>query len=119
MARSSEFVEFVLENLQPLGGVSARRMFGGWGIYKDGVMFALIAHETLYFKVDDGNRQAHEAAGLPQFTYTDKGKPIRMPYREAPPEGFDDPEILCAWARDAHAAALRTRKARRGQGKSS
>jgi DNA transformation protein len=119
MARSSEFVEFVLESLQPLGGVSARRMFGGWGIYKDGVMFALIAYDTLYFKVDDGNRQAYEAASLPHFTYTDKGKPIRMPYREAPPEGFDDHDILCAWARDAYAAALRTRKAQRGQVKSS
>jgi len=54
-------------------------------------MFALIAYETLYFKVDDGNRSAYEAAGLEPFTYTDKGKPIRMPYHEAPSEGFDDP----------------------------
>jgi DNA transformation protein and related proteins len=110
MAGSNEFVEFVLEGLQPLRGVSARRMFGGWGIYKDGVMFALIAQDTLYLKVDDGNRAAYEDAGLPHFTYADKGKPIRMPYCEAPPEGFDDPEVLCAWARNAYAAALRTRK---------
>jgi DNA transformation protein len=113
MARSSEFVEFVVESLGPLGGVSARRMFGGFGIYKDGVMFALIAYDQLYLKVDDGNRAAYEAAGLPHFTYADKGKPIRMPYREAPPEGFDDPDILCAWARDAYAAALRTKKPKR------
>jgi DNA transformation protein and related proteins len=113
MARSSEFVAFVLESLQPLRGVSARRMFGGFGIYKDGVMFALIAHDTLYFKVDDGNRAAYEDAGLPHFTYADKGKPIVMPYREAPPEGFDDREILCAWAREAYAAALRAKKSKR------
>jgi DNA transformation protein len=113
MAQSSEFVEFVLESLQPLGGVSARRMFGGWGIYKDGVMFALIASDQLYLKVDDGNRQAYDDAGLPHFTYTDKGKPIRMPYSAAPPEGFDDPDILRAWARDAYAAALRTKKPKR------
>ena len=113
MARSSEFVEFVLESLQPLRGVSARRMFGGFGIYKDGVMFALIARDQLYLKVDDGNRAAYEQAGFPHFTYAEKGKPIRMPYREAPPEGFDDPEILCAWAGEAYAAALRTRKPRR------
>jgi DNA transformation protein len=119
MARSSEFVEFVLECLQPLGGVNARRMFGGWGIYKDGVMFALIAYDTLYLKVDHGNRQAYDDAGLSHFTYTDKGKPIRMPYRDAPPEGFDDPDILCAWARDAYAAALRTRNAKRARVKSS
>ena len=112
MTPGSEFVEFVLESLQPLRGVSARRMFGGWGIYKDGVMFALIAYDTLYFKVDDRNRQAYEAADLPYFTYRDKGRPIRMPYCEAPSDGFDDPEILCAWARDAYAAALRAKKSK-------
>jgi DNA transformation protein and related proteins len=110
VARSNQFVEFVLESLQPLGGVSARRMFGGWGIYKDSLMFALIARDQLYLKVDDGNRAAYDAADLPHFIYTEKGKPIRMPYCEAPPEGFDDPEILCAWAREAYAAALRSRK---------
>ena len=110
MVRSSEFVNFVLESLQPLGGVSARGMFGGHGIYKDGVMFALIADDQLYLKVDDGNRAAYDDADLPHFTYKDKGKPIRMPYREAPSEGFDDPEILCAWAREAYAAALRAKK---------
>jgi DNA transformation protein len=109
----NEFVEFVLEGLQPLGGVRARRMFGGWGIYKDGLMFALIARDQLYLKVDDDNRAAYDAADLPYFTYTEKGKPIRMPYREAPSEGFDDPDILCDWARAAYAAALRTRQRRR------
>jgi DNA transformation protein len=64
----NEFVEFVLEGLQPLGGVRARRMFGGWGIYKDGVMFALIARDQLYLKVDDDNRAAYDAADLPYFT---------------------------------------------------
>ena len=110
---SNEFVEFVLESLQALRGVSARRMFGGWGIYKDGVMFALIARDQLYLKVDDGNRAAFDEADLPHFTYTEKGKPIRMPYREAPGECFDDPEVLCAWAREAYAAALRTKQHKR------
>ncbi len=106
--KDSEFANFVVECLQPLGPVGARRMFGGFGIYLHGTMFALIADDQLYLKVDDGNRQAYEDAGLPHFTYTDKGKPIRMPYREAPSDGFDDPEILCAWACEAYAAALRT-----------
>ena len=118
MTQDSEFVGFVLDSLQPLGGVSARPMLGGWGIYKDGVMFALIAYDMLYFKVDGGNRAAYEDAGLPYFTYSDKGRPIRMPYCEAPSEGFDDAEVLCAWAREAYAAALRTRKVKRGQVKS-
>ena len=74
MAAGSEFVEFVLESLQPLRGVSARRMFGGWGIYKDGVMFALIAYDTLYFKVDDGNRQAYEDGGPALFHLQRQGQ---------------------------------------------
>lgn len=72
MASSTEFADFVVESLQPLGPVVARRMFGGFGIYLDGVMFALIAYDTLYFKVDDGNRPAYEDAGLPHFVYTDR-----------------------------------------------
>jgi DNA transformation protein len=113
MAGSSGFVAFVLDSLQPLCGVSARRMFGGWGIYKDGVIFALIAHDQLYLKVDDGNRAAFQANRLAPFTYAGKGRPVQMSYYEAPGEGFDDPEILCDWARDAYAAALRSRKPRR------
>ena len=114
-AGDSEFVSYVVESLQPLGPVTARRMFGGHGVYLDGVMFALIACDTLYFKVDDGNRSAYAAADLGPFTYTDKGKPIRMSYHEAPSEGFDDPDVLCAWARDAYAAALRTKTSKRSR----
>ncbi len=88
-------------------------MFGGWGIYKDAVMFALIAYDTLYLKVDDQNRPAFEAQGLQPFTYAGKGRPIQMSYYEAPSEGFDDPEILCDWARAAFAAALRAKPKRK------
>ena len=111
----SEFVSYVVESLQPLGPVVARRMFGGHGIYLDGVMFALIAYDQLYLKVDGGNRAAYEAAGLQPFTYSGKGKPIEMSYREAPSEGFDDPEVLCAWARDALAAARRAHRPKRAR----
>ena len=114
MAQGSEFVDFVLESLQPLRGVSARRMFGGHGIYKDGLMFALIADDTLYLKVDDGNRPAFEAEGLRPFRYAGKGRPVRMSYYEAPSEGLDDPETLCTWARNAYGAARRARKSSRG-----
>jgi DNA transformation protein and related proteins len=73
----------------------------------DGVMFGLIADDQLYLKVDEGNRAAYEAEGLQPFTYAGRVKPIEMSYREAPSDGFDDPEILCNWAREAYAAALR------------
>lgn len=111
MARqSSEFVDLVVETLQPLGPVVAKRMFGGHGIFMDGLMFALVADDQLYFKVDDDNRPAYEAKGLSPFTYVKKGKTMQMSYQEAPSEALDDPETLCAWAREAFGAALRSRK---------
>lgn len=107
MAGNSEFVGFVVESLRPLGRVGARRMFGGHGIFMDGLMFGLVADDQLYLKVDDGNRAAYEAEGLQPFTFVSKGRLVETSYREAPSEGFDDPEILCDWAREAYAAALR------------
>ena len=59
-----EFVAFVVESLRPLGPVSARRMFGGHGIFLDGVMFGLIADDQLYLKADEENRAAYEAEDL-------------------------------------------------------
>jgi DNA transformation protein and related proteins len=121
MAREREFAGFVVESLRPLGPVSARRMFGGHGIFMDGLMFGLIADAQLYLKVDEGNRAAYEAEGLQPFAYAGKGRRVEMSYREAPSEGFDDPDILCAWAREAYAAALRAdaKSPHRASGKTS
>lgn len=113
MRKREGFVGYVVEALGALGPVRARRMFGGHGIYLGDLMFALIADDTLYFKVDDQNRAPYEAAGLAPFTYTNKGRTIRMSYHEAPSEALDDPEVLCGWAREAIAAAGRARKCKR------
>jgi DNA transformation protein and related proteins len=115
MTVRGQFVAFVVESLRPLGPVSARRMFGGHGVFLDGVMFGLIADDQLYLKVDGENRAAYEAEDLPPFTFAGKGRLVETSYRAAPSEGFDDPEVLCDWAREAYAAALRAagRKARR------
>jgi DNA transformation protein and related proteins len=114
MPADSEFVDFVVESLRQLGPVGARPMFGGHGIFMNGLMFALIADDQLYLKVDNGNRAAYEAEGLRPFTYRGKGGAVAMSYREAPSAGFDDPDILCAWARAAYAAALRAGARRPG-----
>jgi len=104
----SEFVHHVVETLQPLGPVIAKRMFGGHGLFLHDVMFALVAWDSLYLKVDDKNRPAFEAQGLEPFTYVGHhGRSVTMSYYEAPPEGLDDPAVLRDWTREAHAAALR------------
>ena len=84
MASSAEFRDHVLDLLAPLGPVTARRMFGGFGIYLDGVMFALIADDILYLKVDDRTRPDYEAAGSAPFRPRPRGKPFTMADTKGP-----------------------------------
>ena len=113
MTTSSEFLDFLVEHLEPLGGVCARRMFGGAGLFCDGLMFGLIADDKLYLKADAGNEAAFIDAGLEPFIYERQGKPpIAMSYREAPDAALDDPDVLVEWARSALGAALRADKAK-------
>jgi DNA transformation protein len=90
------------------GYVTVRRMFGGAGIYADGVMFALIADELIYLKVDDETAGAFEQEGLAPFTYSKKpGRQAVMSYRRMPDRCYDDPDELARWASLALAAAKR------------
>lgn len=109
----SEFVHFVVESLHSLGPVIAKRMFNGHGIFLHDLMFALVAWDTLYFKVDDETRPSFEEKGLEPFSYTDqRGRSLTMPYFEAPSEGLDDPTLLTAWGKKAFAAALRANQSK-------
>jgi DNA transformation protein and related proteins len=104
-----------LRRLSHIGPVSARALFGGFGLYLDGVMFGLIAQGAVYFRVDDRNRQDYVAAGAAPFTYGSKGKPIEMPYWRVPPTIWDDMAPLAGWAMAAHEAARRARAAKTGK----
>ena len=93
----------------PFGPVVARRMFGGFGIFIDGVMFGLIGFDKLFFKVDDGNQADYEAAGMEPFFYQGRDRPISMSYWGVPDPVFEDPAQLSQWAENALAAARRTK----------
>ena len=110
MAAKSEFVEYLTGQLQPLGAVSALAMFGGWGFYLDGRVFAIMADDTFYIKADDTNRAEFESRGLEPFRYKMKGKLMTMAYFQPPAEAMDDGEVLCAWARKGVEAAARAVK---------
>jgi DNA transformation protein and related proteins len=91
-------------------------MFGGVGIYAGEVFFALIAGDTLYFKVDDSNRPAFEERGLGPFRpYGDSGEV--MQYYEIPGDLLEDPEALRPWAEQAIAVAIRKRTKMSGRGR--
>ena len=113
MAASPEFLEFLKDQLSPFGPVSARRMFGGAGLFADNLMFALIATDTLYFKIDARNRPDYQAAGMEPFTYEAKGRKGQMSYYEVPPDVLEDPAELSEWAAKAFEAALAGAKAKK------
>ncbi len=111
----SSFVDHLLGLLAGFAPVRAKRMFGGYGLYVDDLMFGIVIDDVLYLKVDDGNRARYLERELPPFEYEAKGKRVSLSYFRAPEELFDESEVAIDWAREAYAAALRTRagKARR------
>ena len=111
MAASAEYLDFIKEQLSGFGPVAVRRMFGGAGIFRDGLMFALIAEETLYLKADAASQGDFEALSLPPFTYGAKGgKRTVMSYWRAPEACLDDRDEMTEWAQKAFAAALRAQR---------
>lgn len=93
------FHRYVMDELLgDIGGVTSRAMFGGYGIYREGVIFALIAEGRLYFKVGQSNQADYDAYGSEPFVYTGKGdKPISMSYWELPAEVMEDRGLLEEW----------------------
>ena len=112
MPNRASYIEFLVEQLSPLGEITTRRMFGGHAVYCDGTVFALVASDALYLKVDDQNRTQFETSGLQAFhPFGDERLVIQ--YYQAPPEIFEDADALRRWGGGAVAAG------RRGQAKKS
>jgi len=106
MPLSDEFIDYVIDQLSAWGDVSARKMFGGAGLYCDGVMFGLIADDVAYLKVDDSNREDFVKAGSSPFNpYPDKVKTTVMSYYEIPADVLEDPPVLARWAERSLAIA--------------
>jgi DNA transformation protein len=104
MAVSPSYKAYVLEQLQVLGPVVAKSMFGGFGLYRDAVFFGLIADDSLYLKVDDSNRPEYEQAGARPFQPFGEGS-YSMRYYEVPADVLEDRAVLREWATKAVAVA--------------
>lgn len=109
-SRKQAFANYVVELMAGFAPVRAKAMFGGFGIYLDDLMFALIIQERVYVKADDLSIPDFVARGLGPFTYESKGKVGSLRYYEVPPEAYDEPAHMAAWARRGHDCALRQRK---------
>lgn len=96
--------------------VTVRRLFGGAGIFADGVMFALVSDGTIYLKAGENNEADFERENLPPFQYQAKGgKRAVMSYRKMPDRLYDDPDELAQWARNALQAAQQKAAPKRGR----
>ena len=114
MPERPEIIDHVSDLLAPLGPVEPRFMFGGWGLYLGGVMFALNADGEFYLRTDSRTAPAYEAQGLPRFKPWDD-KPVTMPYHLAPEAAFETAEAMVALAQDALAAARQAKRGKRSR----
>ena len=109
----SELIRHLLELMQTLGPVEARRMFGGHGLFVDGLMFAMVASGELYLKVDQQTLFDYEDLGLQPFTYLRGGKTCALSYYQAPEDLFEDQQQMRYWGNRAIEVAMRAAVAKR------
>ena len=106
MPVSEEYLDYVVDQLGCVGEIAAKKMFGGVGLYHEGLFFGLIASDVLYFKVDDENRPDYETACARPFQpYGEES--YSMSYYEVPVDVLEDVDQLRTWTRGAVAAAAR------------
>jgi DNA transformation protein and related proteins len=111
MRARNPFVEFLTEQFQPLGDISARAMFGGYCLYCDGVVFAIVAGNELYLKTDEHNRERFAERGLKAFQPFE-ARTTTMSYYQAPPDVFEDVDAMKDWVGSSIHAGLRANRSR-------
>jgi DNA transformation protein and related proteins len=110
---SSDFLQYILEQLARLPRVTSRRMFGAIGLYSDAVFFGIIDNDTVFFKVDDSTRERYVARGSEPFRpYKDRPE-VSMSYFQVPVDVLEDADEFVPWARGAVRAATTTAENKR------
>ena len=102
-----EFIHYVVGLMQSIGPVNAKFMFGGYGIFLEGLMFGLVADSVLYLKADKETESEFKSKGLEKFTYNKKGKEFKMSYYQAPEAALEDEGEMSLWAAKAFSTAQR------------
>jgi DNA transformation protein len=102
----SPLCDHVVDLLRPWAMVGARRMFGGWGLYRGRVMFGLVSDEMLYFKTDATNAGDYRARGMAPFRYERLGRAVALSYSMVPADVLESGEEAASWAEKAYRAAL-------------
>jgi len=106
----SEFARFCIDILSPYGDITIRSMMGGYALYNHRIIFATIARETLYFKVDETTIPHFKKAGCMPFVYEKNGKKYEMKYYTVPHEALESPTQLQVFFDLAWEVAQKARK---------
>jgi DNA transformation protein and related proteins len=119
MANSPGFLDHVRELMRAGGhAITARAMFGGHGLYLDGLFFGIVDDDVVYLRVDERNRAEFAALDLPPFEFMSKdGKRQAMSYLRAPDDALENAPAMAPWVRSALGAALRAAAKRDATGK--
>ena len=108
MPVNEEYLKYIQDQLTEFGEIDIKRMFGGIGIFKDGLMFGKIGGGTFRLKVDESNRKQFEDRGMNPF-HSDKKKK-GMPYWEVPHDILEDRKELAKWADQSFKIAKAAKK---------
>ena len=109
MAYDEALFAWTQEALEPMGQVTLRKMMGAAVLYLDGIVFAVLDEEQIWFKADGESDATWDAEGCERFTFTAKdGRTETMNYRRGPLDVYDDPDAMQRWARLAVEAGLRS-----------
>lgn len=98
--------DYFLKKLALYGPVVSKKLFGTFGFYLHGVIFAIIINDELYFRVDEATRADFETYKARQFIYEARGRPVCMPYFAVPDHLFENLDLLSTWVEKAYQAAL-------------
>jgi len=113
---TEEYRDYVLDILAPFGEIVCRRLFGGHSLYKNGIIFAFIADDILYFKVGDSNRRDYEENGSEPFVFEARGKKISLSYWQVPLDVIEDGGELMKWAEKSYRVGIESNKKKNNSG---
>ncbi len=102
MALSNDFFEYVQDQLSPWSNIDKKRMFGVLGLYREGVMFGIIAKDTVYLKVDDSNKNKFLDAGSAPLKVFKNNSEVPS-YYELPVDVLENAEEFIEWAKESYA----------------
>ena len=108
MALSNDFFEYVQDQLSPWSLIDKKRMFGVLGLYREGVMFGIIAKGLVYLKVDDSNKAKFLAAGSTTLKVFKNDSEVPS-YYELPVDILENAEEFIEWAKESYAIQVNKR----------